>query len=79
MKLKERMIPRDVRTRWNSTFDMLDVAIHYRKALKRLCDDKENGLREYEISEEEWQIAKELRKTLRVCAHVRSTAVGDRC
>ncbi|KAF8811873.1 hypothetical protein BYT27DRAFT_7026838, partial [Phlegmacium glaucopus] len=31
--LSARMIPRNVSTRWNSTFDMLDFAIDYRAAL----------------------------------------------
>ncbi|KAK7040039.1 hypothetical protein R3P38DRAFT_2514150, partial [Favolaschia claudopus] len=29
-KLKERLMPRDVRTRWNSTYDMLCFAVKYR-------------------------------------------------
>ncbi|EIW54247.1 uncharacterized protein TRAVEDRAFT_81735, partial [Trametes versicolor FP-101664 SS1] len=38
------LIPRDVRTRWNSTFDMLDSCLKHQKALTQLCSDKSNGL-----------------------------------
>ncbi|PPQ88236.1 hypothetical protein CVT25_005286 [Psilocybe cyanescens] len=59
-KLDERMMPRDVSTRWNSTYDMLKFAIDYRKAIDRLMGDKNLGLRQYELSDDEWEIAKQL-------------------
>lgn len=31
--LDPRRMPRDVATRWNSTFDMLDFALRYREAI----------------------------------------------
>jgi len=66
LKLNERLMPRDVTTRWNSTFVMLDFALAHRKALDLLTQDRTNGLREYEISEAEWQIAQQLRDALKV-------------
>ncbi|KIK31915.1 hypothetical protein CY34DRAFT_31663, partial [Suillus luteus UH-Slu-Lm8-n1] len=33
LKLAVRIMPRDVSTRWNSTFDMLEFAIKYRQAV----------------------------------------------
>ena len=56
----------DNRTRWNSTYDMLDTAVRYRKAVDRLCSDKKNKLRSYELSKEEWEIARQLREILKV-------------
>ena len=66
LKLKELLMPRDVTTRWNSTFDMLDFAVNHRKALDLLAQDRANGLREYELSKSDWQIAQQLRDVLKV-------------
>jgi hypothetical protein len=61
-----RMMPRDVSTRWNSTFDMLNFAVTYRRALESLTGTLGMGLRVYELSDEDWDIAKDLRDTLEV-------------
>jgi len=60
-------MPRDVTTRWNSTFDMLDFAIEYRKALQLTTSDLDLNLRQYELSREEWALARQLRDVLKVC------------
>ena len=52
--------------RWNSTYDMLDFALEYRKAINILTADRQNELRNYELSEREWTIAKQLRDILKV-------------
>jgi hypothetical protein len=52
--------------RWNSTFQMLDFAVDYRKPLDLLSADRGNGLREYELKEEEWKLAAHLRDALKV-------------
>jgi hypothetical protein len=44
-------MPRDVTTRWNSTYDMLKFALEYRKAIDILTADRQNDLRNYELSE----------------------------
>ena len=59
-------MPRDVQTRWNSTYDMLVFAIAYRKAINKLTGDKSAGLRKYELSDEEWKVAKQLCALLKV-------------
>ncbi|KAJ7849523.1 hypothetical protein B0H14DRAFT_2236513, partial [Mycena olivaceomarginata] len=39
-KHKERIIPRDVRTRWNSTYDMLRFAEQYREVIDAITSNK---------------------------------------
>ena len=64
--LAEKFIPHDVRTRWNSTYDMLESAYVYRKVVDQMCSNKENGLREFELSKDEWAIVKQLCSVLKV-------------
>ena len=59
-------MPRDVATRWNSTFDMLQFALRYRTPLDDLTGIREMKLRSYELSEEEWKIAEQLAGVLDV-------------
>ena len=67
LKMKDRIIPRDVTTRWNSTYDMLRFALEYRKAIDILTADRNNDLQSYELSEREWTIAAQLCDILKVC------------
>ena len=66
LKLKAAMIPRDVRTRWNSTFDMLDFALRYRAAIDDFTGNKRADLRKYELDNKEWRVAEQLCAALRV-------------
>lgn len=65
-ELPERLIPQDVRTRWNSTFDMLEVTLKYRAVYADMAASKENRLRQFELSDEDWDTALQLRKVLKV-------------
>ena len=65
-KLKEKNMPQDVCTRWNSTYDMLEFAIKYRKVIDNLTSDCELGLWSYEMDSDEWVIVKQLRDILKV-------------
>ncbi|KAJ2982172.1 hypothetical protein NUW54_g10786 [Trametes sanguinea] len=49
LKMPDRVIPHDVATRWNSTYDMLTAALEYRKVVDAMCADRELGLRKYEL------------------------------
>jgi hypothetical protein len=60
------MMPRDVSTRWNSTFDMLEFAIQYRVAIDAMTAIREFDLRKYELVPTEWDTATELRDVLKV-------------
>jgi hypothetical protein len=57
LNVSECMMPRDVTTRWNSTFDMLNFAIQYQKAIQIITSNLDFNLRQYELSREEWKIA----------------------
>jgi hypothetical protein len=61
------MMPRDVTTRWNSTFDMLDFAVEHVAAINTITSDRDMKLRQYELSEDDWDIARQLRDVLKVC------------
>ncbi|OJT11999.1 hypothetical protein TRAPUB_11453 [Trametes pubescens] len=65
-KLPQRLILCDVRTRWNSTYDMLQVALKYCTAVDTLCSRREHSLRVFELSPEEWTIMQELCDMLEV-------------
>lgn len=70
-------MPRDVSTRWNSTYDMLAFAVKYWPVLKSLTSELNNNLHDYELLDDEWTIATQLRDTLkesvsRVLSSVRS-------
>ena len=61
------MMPHDVSTRWNLTFDMLEFVLLYREALDDLTGIREMKLRHCELSEQEWTIAEQLASVLKVC------------
>ncbi|GLB45149.1 hypothetical protein LshimejAT787_2000540 [Lyophyllum shimeji] len=66
LKISVRKMPRDVKTRWNSTYDMLCFALEYRKAIDTMAADKDNGLRKFELDVREWQLAEQLCEVLAV-------------
>ena len=58
------MMPRDVATCWNSTFDMLEFAIDYRLAIDAVTSIRDLNLRKYELADNEWDIAMKLCNSL---------------
>lgn len=59
-------MPRDVATRWNSTFDLINFAIEYRTAIEEMTAKREHNLRVFELLVEEWKIASDLQEVLQV-------------
>jgi len=59
-------LPRDVKTRWNSTYNLLRAAYEYRKAIDMLTSNREMDLRKQELSSDEFEVTKELRDVMRV-------------
>jgi hypothetical protein len=59
------MMPRDVSTRWNSTFDMLDFSLTYRMAIDEITSNRDLNLRKHELQDDEWEIAENLRDSLK--------------
>ena len=67
LNLDARMMPRDVSTRWNSTFDMINFAVNYQEAIDSITDNRDMKMRKLELDATEWVIATELRDTLKAC------------
>ncbi|RDX54667.1 hypothetical protein OH76DRAFT_1327007, partial [Lentinus brumalis] len=65
LNMAEKLIPRDVPTRWNSTYDMAVATVEYEAVYKRITADKELGLRGYELTRREWIILRQLRDILK--------------
>ena len=66
LHLKERLIPRDVVTRWNSTYDMLKFVLAYRVVIDKITADKGLKLRKYELDNDNWVIVEDLVNVLEV-------------
>lgn len=60
------LMPRDVATRWNSTLDLLEYALEHRKAIDLVTQRHELGLRDLELTDEEWEIVGQLQSILKV-------------
>ena len=58
--LSIRIMPPDVKTRWESTHDMLKFAYAYREAIDRITGDRAMNLRDCELSDNEWETVKQL-------------------
>ena len=67
LELTEHMMPHDITTQWNSTFDMLNFAVEHIAAINVITSDCDMKLRQYELSEDEWDVACQLRDVLKVC------------
>jgi hypothetical protein len=66
LKKKALLIPRDVITRWNSTYDMLTFSLQYRESIDAITADKAMKLRKYELDDGDWAIVEDLTAVLKV-------------
>ena len=64
--LSAHIMPQDISTCWNSTFDMLEFAIWYHITIDAMTTVCEFNLWKYELVPDEWSIAMELCDVLRV-------------
>jgi hypothetical protein len=58
-------MPRDVATRWNSTYDMIAFAVRYRVVINAMYHDRALG--SYELNNLEWNMLTDLKAILKVC------------
>ena len=54
-----RMMPRDVSTCWNSTFDMVDFTIDYQPVIDAITGNRDMKMQSFELDASKWVIAKE--------------------
>ncbi|KIK77116.1 hypothetical protein PAXRUDRAFT_167770, partial [Paxillus rubicundulus Ve08.2h10] len=56
LQMTVSLMPCDVVTHWNSTFDMLEYALKHRKAVDTMTQRRDLGLRKFELMDHEWKI-----------------------
>jgi len=66
INLSLHMMPWDITTCWNSTYDMLVFAVKYWEALELITGNQRMKLRQYKLTEEDWHIAGKLYDMLKV-------------
>jgi hypothetical protein len=54
------VMPHDICTHWNATYDMLDFTYQYKWAINKITDIHEMKLCEYEIEVHEWEVVWQL-------------------
>lgn len=65
-QLPIHLIPRDVKTHWNSTYNMVKMALRYRQAVNDITANKALKLRKYELDDNDWLIVGDLLHVLKV-------------
>ena len=62
------LMPLDVATRWNLTFDLLEYALSHKKELDTVTQQRDLGLRSFELRDHEWELIEQLHDVLKVRA-----------
>jgi len=65
-ELSSRMMPCNVATCWNYTYEMLSFGYTYRVAYNTLTDNRDMRLRKYTLEDSEWQLVDQLASVLKV-------------
>jgi hypothetical protein len=60
LSLDAWVMPRDIRTCWNATYDMLDFAYQYKWAINKITDIHKMKLCEYKIEAHKWEVVQQL-------------------
>jgi hypothetical protein len=66
LNLKVCLIPRDVVTWWNSTYDMMSFVLKYQAAIDSITADKGLKLRRYRLDDKDWKIVSNLVSILEI-------------
>jgi hypothetical protein len=61
------LIPHDVKTCWNSMYNMLTVAFDYCTVINDITANKSLKLRCYELDDQDWEVVVDLLRVLKVC------------
>jgi len=57
--LKMKMMPWNITTRWNFSFDMLNFALDYWQAINTIINEKKMKLRQYKLLDKDWKIVRQ--------------------
>ena len=69
LKLPDCLMPHNVPTQWNSTFNMLEFVLVYQKAIRLITGDPDlPGLEACELTAQEWRIVEQLSEILLICS-----------
>ncbi|KIM60170.1 hypothetical protein SCLCIDRAFT_124853, partial [Scleroderma citrinum Foug A] len=66
LRMKVSCMPRDVMTQWNSLFDLLEYALKHWKAIDLVMQRRELGMRDLELSNNEWELVEQLHSILKI-------------
>ncbi|KAG0702689.1 hypothetical protein DFH29DRAFT_804597, partial [Suillus ampliporus] len=63
--LSMRIMPHNVSTHWNSTYDILNFSLNHQKAIDAMMDKRRLGLGKYELTPHEWTLVQQLHNILK--------------